>query len=383
MTEKNSGQPLSLRERLKIKRQHEAENAREEDVVNTSPLSLTPTDNALVLFEEIPDISDFDKTLEDIDDDLEEIEKNDQDLVMFDKKKQKSSLSGLDNYEGDLNADDLYFVEMRKRKLLNAEREVELAKMIEADDPEAARQARDELIESNLRLVVSIAKKFRDTGLDQLELIQLGNLGLMRAAEKFDWRKGFRFSTYATYWIKQSIYRGVQDLGRSIRVPVHTMDDFKKVKKAKNKLRDINNSNPTDEEIMEISGLSKPQLLLTKKIVDTVSGYKSVGSGNSVLFDFLSDSRMGEDEIFDTLDRSTISETTQSLMSILNHREKFVISKRYGMEDDQEMTLQEIADALSISRERVRQIQNNAEEKMRRRANRNESLFSTLEILEG
>ncbi len=389
MTEQPPRPHFTLAERIKMKRQREAEST-EKKPSSDVPVTLKAIDTSLkALDEEDSTIEAFDKYLKEIsedsekEDDWEEFENDDTQPPLSSEEQQESNV-GLDNYEGSLSARSQYFAEIRKRKLLTAEREVELAKIIELreKDPEAAQQARNKLIESNQRLVASIAKRYLWSGLDILELIQEGNIGLMRATEKYDWKKGFRFSTYATWWIRQSIYRGVQVLSREIRMPIHTNEDIKKVKKAEDGLRMDYGRQPTNEEIADKSTLSKARVEKTRKVVRAVSGDKPVAEGKASLFDFMSDNRKSEEEIFDSLDRSDISQTTDSLMSILNYRERFVISKRYGLEDDQEMTLQEIGDALFLSRERVRQIQILAEEKMRKRANHDETLFSTREILE-
>lgn len=264
-----------------------------------------------------------------------------------------------------------YLQQIGKIKLLSGEEEVELAKRIAEGDP----VAKQKLIQANLRLVVSIAKKYIGRGLSFLDLIQEGNLGLIRAAEKFDYKRGFKFSTYATWWIQQSITRGIADKSRTIRLPVHMIETIGKLKKATRDLTNELNRAPTKEELaarMEIP-LSKLRLVL-KATQSTISLETPLNTKDeaSKIGDFLVDETM---ESPDTqVSQDSLTEEIEKVLTTLRPREKDVLELRFGLKDGNKRTLEEIGQLFGVSRERVRQIETRALNKLRKMCRNNRSI---------
>ena len=265
-------------------------------------------------------------------------------------------------------ADDsvkIYLQQIGKIKLLNLEEELETAKKIKEENSEAAKKR---LVNSNLRLVVSIAKKYIGRGLSFLDLIQEGNMGLMRAAEKFDYTKGYKFSTYATWWIQQAITRAIADKSRLIRLPVHMIETLTKIKKISMDLTIENGTAPTKEEIAYKIGMPVQKL---SALIESAQGTISIESpanqkdDNTKLSDFI-------------VDESTISPDTKvtqdnlfcDIKKMLNHlseKERNVLIMRYGLDDNGEKkTLEEIGSYYGVSRERIRQIENRAMSKLKK-----------------
>ncbi|MGB9757928.1 MAG: sigma-70 family RNA polymerase sigma factor [Candidatus Bipolaricaulaceae bacterium] len=256
-----------------------------------------------------------------------------------------------------------YFDEIARVPLLTKEEEVELAKRIEAGDEEAKKK----LAEANLRLVVSIAKKYRGCGLPFLDLIQEGNLGLMKAVEKFDWRKGYKFSTYATWWIRQAILRAITNRSRTIRVPTHINELIRKIHEAEREHIKEHGSGPTLEELAEELDTTVDNIVKAKRTaqytasLDTPIGYDEEGA---VLGDFIED----EDAVSptrETFRELLIQEIRKALKERLTPRERRVLELRYGLDGNPPKTLDEVGEIFGISRERVRQIQKEALEKLR------------------
>jgi RNA polymerase primary sigma factor len=248
----------------------------------------------------------------------------------------------------------LYLRSIGRVPLLTREDEVRLAKRIEQNDM----SAKNALIEANLRLVVSIAKRYSGRGLTLLDLIQEGNLGLIRAVEKFDWRRGFKFSTYATWWIRQAITRALADQSRTIRIPVHMVERMNRVARAKRSLMQQNNREPSFEEIAELVEMTPKKVEEILKLgQEPVSLEAPVGGeeGDASLGDFISD-EVGDRPLEVVANRIRDADLQQVLDS-LPWRERRVIELRYGLGDKGPMTLEDIGQEVGVTRERVRQIE--------------------------
>src|SRR6059058_595977 len=250
----------------------------------------------------------------------------------------------------------LFLNEAAKWPLLTAEEEVELAKQIERGDP----QAKERMINSNLRLVVSIAKRYQGHDLHLLDLIQEGIVGLIRAVEKFDWRRGFKFSTYATWWIRQAVQRGVANKSRTIRIPVHIVEREQKIARAERELATKLGRAPTDEEVAEKAKLNVKHVRETRAAARTVASLdKTVGDDSDTSFGDLV-AQAAEDvaeEVQVALDESALHRAIEHLPE----REQHVIRLRYGLDEEMEPnSLEEIGRRMGITRERVRQIETQA-----------------------
>ena len=258
----------------------------------------------------------------------------------------------------------MYLKEIGNVPLLTSEEEAGLAECIEAGDSDA----RKKLTEANLRLVVSIAKKYAGRGIPLLDLIQEGNLGLMKAVDKFDYRKGYRFSTYATWWIRQAITRGIADTGTTIRVPVHMVETINKTHRMMRTLLQEFGREPTPDEVAERLGVSVEKVSEILKIShDPVSLDSPVGEENeSHLEDFIEDDRMISPEeaaIF-----SVLQTELDIILDTLTDRERQVIMLRFGLKDNTTRTLEEVGSEFKVTRERIRQIEAKAIRKIRYRA---------------
>ncbi|HEX4868611.1 MAG TPA: sigma-70 family RNA polymerase sigma factor [Acidimicrobiales bacterium] len=279
-----------------------------------------------------------------------------------------------------------YLSELGSYPLLTAEQEVELAKAIEAGrvaeaklleanlpasarralaaDIAAAETARRTFIQSNLRLVVSIAKRYQGTGMTLLDLIQEGNLGLMRAVEKFDHRKGFKFSTYATWWIRQAIGRGVADKGRTIRLPSHLVDTMSVLAKTSATMLKALGREPTPEELAEETGLRVDRVRAALRAApDLVSLSASIGEDDGELGDLLADDNA--EAPFDAAALSLARADLHTLLDYLNPREREILSLRFGLDGEQPLTLDEVGQLYNVTRERIRQIEAKALTKLR------------------
>jgi RNA polymerase primary sigma factor len=249
----------------------------------------------------------------------------------------------------------LFLNEIRRYPLLTADEEVELAKRIEAGDLEA----KERMINSNLRLVVSIAKKYQGQELSLLDLIQEGIFGLIRAAEKFDWRKGYKFSTYATFWIRQAIQRGLANKARTIRIPVHIGQRERKIARAERELAAKLGRGPTDEEVAAAAELPVDQVQEVRDAARTVTSLdRPVGEeGDTSLGDLL---ESGEPDIEEEVEVSLVEETLRRTIEDLPEPERDVIRLRYGINGDEPQPLRETGRRLGLSAERVRQIESKA-----------------------
>jgi RNA polymerase primary sigma factor len=246
----------------------------------------------------------------------------------------------------------LFLREAGRHPLLTAAQEVELAKRIERGDAEAKQR----MIQSNLRLVVSIAKRSRNQGLPFLDLIQEGTLGLIRAVEKFDWRLGFKFSTYATWWIRQAVTRALAEKARTIRMPVHIVERLQQMNRAERNLPTQLGREPSLEEIAEEASLPIEQARQVRAAAQAATSLdQPVGDqGDAVLGDFVA----GEGPLPDEqVELSLRSQALQQALAALSERERQVLVLRYGLDDDEPKTLEEIGRRLGLTRERIRQIQ--------------------------
>jgi len=247
----------------------------------------------------------------------------------------------------------MYLAEIGRVKLLTHADEIRLAKGIARGD----KRCKDKLVEANLRLVVSIAKKYRNRGVSFLDLIQEGNLGLIRAAEKFDHTKGYKFSTYATWWIRQAITRAIADKGRTIRIPVHMVEKVNKFHRTHRRMIQVLGREPSDEEIARELGMPTEEILRLQEISQrSISLATPVGDDDtSELGDFLEDATSVTPT--DAVSESLLKAHLREALDDLPERERQIIELRFGMKDDRPRTLEEVGREFDITRERVRQIQ--------------------------
>ena len=281
-------------------------------------------------------------------------------------------LAGLDEEElvdpvdlaAEYSLDDpvrMYLKEIGQVKLLSAEEEVELAKRVAEGDQDA----KNKLTEANLRLVVSIAKKYSGRGLHILDLIQEGNTGLIRAVDKFDWTKGNKFSTYATWWIRQAITRAIADQARTIRVPVHMVEVINKATRCNRKLVQELGREPTVEEIAKELGLPVEKIIeANRTAADTLSLDTPVGDEEDTsIGSFVEDERTPGPA--DATSNALLAEALKEILDTLTEREADVLKMRFGMYDGRTHTLEEVGQIFGVTRERIRQIENKAIRKLR------------------
>lgn len=273
------------------------------------------------------------------------------------------AVESLLNQEG-LAVDDpvrMYLKDIGKIPLLSAERELELAQLMQ----EGNEEAKNELVEANLRLVVSIAKRYVGKGMYFLDLIQEGNLGLMKAVEKFDYTKGYKFSTYATWWIRQAITRSIADQARTIRIPVHMVETIHKVSRASRQLLQELGREPSHKEIGQRIGLSSDKVREILKIAqDPVSLETPIGEeDDSHLGDFIPDNETLAPA--DAASYQLLREQLNNVLATLTPREELVLKLRFGLDDGRARTLEEVGQEFNITRERIRQIEAKALRKLR------------------
>jgi RNA polymerase primary sigma factor len=269
-------------------------------------------------------------------------------------------------YLDDDVADDsvrLYLREIGKIPLLNAEEELALAQRVVAGD----KLAKDQMAEANMRLVVSIAKRYVGRGLDLLDLIQEGNTGLLRAVEKFDPDKGFKFSTYATWWIRQAITRAIADQARTIRIPVHMVETINKLLRTQRRLTQELNREPSNEEIakeMEIDVDKVEHIMKIKQDISSLDASIRDDEEDSVLADFIEDEDTVSPE--ESATGQLLKEQVKDMLSALTEREQKILKLRFGLEDGKSHTLEEVGQEFSVTRERIRQIEAKALAKLRK-----------------
>ena len=270
----------------------------------------------------------------------------------------------------------LYLRECGANPLLSAEQEMNLAKIIEKgkkkdatpEEKEAARAAKKEMANANLRLVVSIAKKYPGRGMPFLDLIQEGNIGLLKAVDKFDYTQGYKFSTYATWWIRQAITRSIADQARTIRVPVHMVETINKMNRVGRRFLQEHGREATNEELSKEMGISVEKIREAKKAAqDPISLETPIGEKeDSHLGDFIEDQKTAspEDEAAATMRR----EQVYKMLDTLTEREKGVLALRFGMDDGTPRTLEEVGKHFGVTRERIRQIEGKALKKLKKQA---------------
>jgi len=259
----------------------------------------------------------------------------------------------------------LYLREIGKIPLLNAEEELELAQRVVAGD----KKAKDKMAEANMRLVVSIAKRYSGRGLDFLDLIQEGNTGLLRAVEKFDPDKGFKFSTYATWWIRQAITRAIADQARTIRIPVHMVETINKLLRTQRRMTQELNREPTIEELAKELEMEPEKVEYVMKIKQDITSLDAgVGRDgdeeDSVLRDFIEDEESATPE--ESAASQLLKEQVQEILSTLSDREQKIIKMRFGLENGKSHTLEEVGQEFAVTRERIRQIEAKALAKLRK-----------------
>jgi RNA polymerase primary sigma factor len=260
----------------------------------------------------------------------------------------------------------LYLREIGKIPLLTAEEELELAQKVVAGD----KKSKDKMAEANMRLVVSIAKRYSGRGLDFLDLIQEGNTGLLRAVEKFDPDKGFKFSTYATWWIRQAITRAIADQARTIRIPVHMVETINKLLRTQRRMTQELNREPTIEELAKELEMEPEKVEYIIKIkqdihsLDAGVGRDGDDDSESVLGDFIEDEDAASPE--ESAAGQLLKEQVADVLSALTEREQKIIKMRFGLDDGKNHTLEEVGQEFSVTRERIRQIEAKALTKLRK-----------------
>jgi RNA polymerase primary sigma factor len=296
---------------------------------------------------------------------VEDLKSNEKAVYIEDIEKEGVKKKAEADEEDLIEADDavkLYLKKIGQYPLLSGEKEVILAKQIENGDD----HAKDILANSNLRLVVSIAKKYMKRGLDFLDLISEGNIGLMKAIEKFDYRKGYKFSTYATWWIRQAITRAIADQSKLIRIPVHMNDTIARTKKENKRLTQELGREPSYKELAEKLGTTEEKISEIFRIAqDPVSMEAGIGGDDdgSTVGDFISDEQ--NPTPVESTRKSMLNETMDDVLGSLTEKEALVLRLRYGLMDGEPRTLEEVGKMFGVTRERIRQIEAKAIRKLR------------------
>ena len=317
---------------------------------------------------------------EEVDDSFDFIEEEESaELVKEEAEAEAEEDTPVPDLDNAISIDDpvkMYLKEIGVLPLLTSEEEIVLAKTVEAgmradalpEEKEAAREAKKELADRNLRLVVSIAKKYLGRGLQFLDLIQEGNLGLLKAVDKFDYTKGYKFSTYATWWIRQAITRAIADQARTIRVPVHMVETINKLNRISRQLLQENGREATNEELAKAMGVSLAKIREVKKIAqDPISLETPIGEKeDSHLGDFIEDHEAIAPD--DAAGSILLREQIEELLTGLTERERQVLELRFGLKDGKTRTLEEVGKYFDVTRERIRQIEGKALSKLKKTA---------------
>lgn len=315
---------------------------------------------------------DFDMDVSDDDVDFSEEEEEE-------AESQPESTEPVPDMDNTVTIDDpvkLYLKEIGALKLLSSEEEIRLAKTVAKgstedateEEKQAAKEAKQELADRNLRLVVSIAKKYLGRGLQFLDLIQEGNLGLLKAVDKFDYTKGYKFSTYATWWIRQAITRAIADQARTIRVPVHMVETINKMNRISRQLLQEKGREATNEELAKAMGVTVGKIREVKKIAqDPISLETPIGEKeDSHLGDFIEDHEAIAPD--DAAGSILLREQIDELLNGLTERERQVLELRFGLKDGRTQTLEEVGRYFDVTRERIRQIEGKALQKLKKSA---------------
>ncbi|PIR58667.1 MAG: RNA polymerase sigma factor RpoD [Candidatus Pacebacteria bacterium CG10_big_fil_rev_8_21_14_0_10_56_10] len=292
---------------------------------------------------------------------FESVSQDSDDEALTTTQRELQILSTLES-EGSADPVRMYLKEIGRIPLLTREEEIRLAQRSEAGDS----AAKEKLTSSNLRLVVSIAKKYIGRGMTFLDLIQEGNKGLIRAVEKYDWTKGFKFSTYATWWIRQAITRAIADQARTIRIPVHMVETINKLMRTSRKLMQELGREPTPEEIGQVMEMDPEKVREIFKISQNTTSLESpVGDSedDSVLGDFIADYRQVSP--YESTSQQMLRENIDEVLEALSDREARVLKMRFGLKGGKAMTLEEVGKKFGVTRERIRQIEAKALRKLR------------------
>jgi len=279
-------------------------------------------------------------------------------------KKAQTKTNGINNSMG------LYLKQMAQVPLLTREQEVEIFKRIEAaeineDDSQDAIKAKKEMIEANLRLVVSIAKKYINRGVSFLDLIQEGNMGLMKAVEKFEYRRGYKFSTYATWWVRQGITRSIANQSRTIRIPVHMIDTISRVMRVQKQLVQEYGREATPDEVAEEINLPIGRVREVLKMAQQpISLHSPIGDSDNASFGDLIEDKSAENPM-EEASSSILKDRISEVLDTLTEREREVLEQRFGLKDGYSRTLEEVGTQFELTRERIRQIEAKALRKMR------------------
>ena len=271
------------------------------------------------------------------------------------------------NYLKSDNSDDIlqmYLKDIGRKKMLSAKDEAETARLIKEGTPYQSKIAMDKLVQANLRLVISIAKKYTGQGVLFMDLVQEGSLGLIKAAEKFDYKKGFRFSTYATWWIRQTIIRAIANNSKTIRIPVHMAEKIRKYKNIYSKLSSELNREPSDEEIMRELKLPPEKLFLIRKAMEREPISLDMPIGDEInLEDYIPDDIHATPET--KIEKSLLKSDMEEILKILTTREQEIITQRFGIGERKIQTLEALGRKMGFSKERIRQIEEKAVRKLR------------------